>query len=200
MQASDALAETMHQLEVWHRTGVWASLTELVNLGAALKDSATPAIAERVASLAIGLGQVAGEVGPGVTETVGAVETHGAALRDMIEELAGWHQDGTWKALTEAVTVLRALSDSVTPHMVERVVEMIATLGAAINAAVESGLLDLGIRLGDALMQASRAADKDETRYTAMGLARRIKQPEVQRSVKVLMALLQQLPNAIEPQ
>ena len=198
MQASDALAKTLGQLDAWHRTGVWDSLTELVSVGAALKDSATPHLAERVATLASGLGQMASEVGPGVVDTVGAVEAHGPVLREMIEEMARWHQDGTWKTLTETVTVLRALNDSLTPQMVERLMEMVTTLGSTLSAALDAGLLTMGLRLGDALTAAKADADQDTTRVTAMGLVRSIKEPEMQRSVKMLMALVRRLPRTLE--
>ncbi|NMP21896.1 DUF1641 domain-containing protein [Sulfobacillus harzensis] len=198
MQASDSLAKTLEQLDQWHRTGVWDSLAELVSLGAALKDSATPQIAERIASLAIGLGQVADEVGPGLVETVSAVERHGLVLRETIEEIARWHQDGTWETLTETVTLMRALNDSLTPHMVARTVEMVTTLGNALAEALDSGLLDFGIRLGEALAKANADASQDTTRVTAMGLVRSIKEPEMQRSVKLLMSLMRRLPAVVE--
>jgi uncharacterized protein YjgD (DUF1641 family) len=197
MEASDSLAKTLEQLDEWHRTGVWDSLTELVSFTAALKDSATPPIAERVATLAIGLGQMAGEIGPGVVETVSAVEAHGPALRQMIEEIARWHHDGTWKTLTEAVTVVRALNDSLTPHMVERVVELAATLGGALASAAESGLLDLGLRMGEALAAASHDSAQDASRVTAVTLMRSIREPGMQRGVKTLMALMRRLPEVI---
>ena len=197
MQASDSLAKTIGQLDEWHRTGVWSSLTEMVGFAAALKDSATPQIAERMATLAIGLGQIAGEVGPGVGETVSAVEQYGAALRQMIEDIARWHADGTWKTLTDTVTIVRAMNDSLTPAMVERMVELATTLGGALATAVESGLFDLGLRMGEALAAANHDAAQDSSRVTAMSLVRMIKEPEMQRSIKTLMALARRLPDVI---
>ncbi len=194
MQTAPSLAKTLMQLDEWHRTGVWDSLSEWVSLSAALKDGATPQIAERVATLATGLGQLASEIGPGVIETASAVESHGPALREMIDDIAGWHQDGTWNMLTEMVTVLRALNDSLTPDLVGRLVDMLTTLGSAAVAALDSDILGMGLRLVDTLTSADKDAALDTSRVTVMGLLRSLKEPEMQRAVKTVTAVMRRLP------
>lgn len=198
MQTAPSLAQTLMQLDEWHRTGVWDSLSEWVSFSAALKDGVTPQIAERVATLVTGLGQLASEIGPGVIETASAVESHGPVLREMIDDIAGWHQDGTWNMLTEMVTILRALNDSLTPDMVGRLVDMLTTLGSATAAALDSGLLEIGIRLADALTSADKDAAQNASRITAMGLLRSLKEPEIQRAVKTVMAVMRRLPGIVE--
>lgn len=198
MDNADGLTTVMQQLGDWQRNGTWKSLTETVSLAAALRDSATPHLAERLSSMAIGLGEIAGEAGPGVAETVSAVEEHGANLAGMIRQVGAWQQDGTWDALVQWMTVVKGVSDSLTPHLVERVVSLASDAVIELRQAMDLGLLDLAMRAAQALPAAADAARTDGSRVTAMGLVRSLKDPEIQSSVKLMMALLRRLPQIVE--
>ncbi len=198
MDNAEGLTTAMQQLGDWQRNGTWKSLTETVSLVAALRDSATPHLAERLSSMAIGLGQIAGEAGPGVAETVSAMEDHGADLARMLRQVGAWQQDGTWDALVQLVTLVKGMNDSLTPHLVERVVSFAADAVIDLRAALDSGLLDLGIRAMQALAAATDAARTDASRVTVTGLMRSLKDPEIQYGVKLMMGLLRRLPQIVD--
>ncbi|NMP25231.1 DUF1641 domain-containing protein, partial [Sulfobacillus sp. DSM 109850] len=160
------LAAMIRQLGDWQHNGTWNALTEMVSLVSALRDSATPHLAERLGHLAVGLGQMAGEAGPGVAETVRAVEDHGADLAAMIRQLGAWQQDGTWDALMQLVTLAKGLQDSLTPHLVERLVSFAGDAVSDLRAALDSGLLDLGIRATHALSDVTETVRNDTSRVT----------------------------------
>lgn len=195
MDNADALTTAMKQLGDWQRNGTWKSLTETVSLVSALRDSATPHLVERLSSMAIGLGQIAGEAGPGVAETVSAVEDHGAGLAQMLRQVGAWQQDGTWDALVQLVTLVKGMNDSLTPHLVERVVSFTSDAVIDLRAALDSGLLNLGIRMTQALSEVTDTVRTDTSRVTLTGLMRSLKEPEVQYSVKLMMGLLRRLPH-----
>ncbi len=198
MQTSDALVEAMRQLDVWYRSGVWSSLTEMTAVLTALRDSATPHMVERLAEVAGGWGAIAAQAGPGVASTVDAVETHGDELARVIHQVGQWQHDGTWDALTDFIVLARGLRDSVTPHVMERLTTLMTAATETLTAGMDSGLLDISVRAADALSSAKHSAEKDPTRITATGLFRSLKDPEIQRGLKVMMAFLRQLPDIID--
>lgn len=193
MSNADELATAIRVVGEWQRTGTWAALTEAVALLAALRDSATPAIAERLAGIAIGLGQIAGEAGAGVAETVGAVEEQGFGLAGIIRQVGTWQSDGTWDAIVQLAGLARGLNDSLSPQIVERVTAFAADAVLDLREALDSGLLGLGVRATDALNKSVVAAGHDTTRITLTGLMRSLKEPEIQFSIKVMMGLLRRM-------
>lgn len=198
MDNAEALTATIQQLGEWHRTGAWGSLTETMALVSALTDSATPQLAERMAGLAVGLGQIAAEAGPGVAQTVSAVEAHGNILADMVHQVANWQQDGTWKVLMDTVSLIKGLNDSVTSPMVERTLSTATDALLMLSATLDSGLLTLGIRTAEVFQAAVKDAATDTTRVSATGLLRSLKDPEIQRGMRIMLALLRRMPNLIE--
>ncbi len=193
MVSADGLAQAMHQLSEWQRTGVWDSVTQAVSLLAAFTDSATPAIAERVAVLAVGLGEIAGEAGAGVADTVAAVEEHGSELADMIRQVGTWQADGTWDAVVQLANLANGLNDSLSPQIVERVVAFAADAVLELRRALDSGLLALGIRATQALDESVFAAKQDVSRITVTGLMRSLRDPEIQSGVKIIMGLVRRV-------
>ncbi len=99
----------------------------------------------------------------------------------------------------ESLAVVRALNDSLTPNRVERVVTMMWIVGTGLDDALDSGLLDWGIRMGDAFAAGKAEAHPDTSRRTATGRARNIKPPQLRRSAKVMMAFPRNLPTRINP-
>ncbi|MCY0877515.1 MAG: hypothetical protein OWU84_01010 [Firmicutes bacterium] len=197
MEEAPALEKTVTQLADWHRHGVWEALVDTASLAAAVKDGLTPSIVERLAGLAAALGTVAGSVGPGVGETVSAVEQHGQALAQVVHEVARWQADGTWDALVQVVSLVKALTDSVTPEMLERTLSIVIEGVSALQDAFDSGLLTVGVKMAHALHQAAKTAEGDTGRISATALMRRLREPGVQRGMKVLMALVQELPQVV---
>lgn len=197
MDHAGSLAELLSDLDQWKRTGTWDAVKDMVSLVAAMKDSATPALAERFTSLAVGLGHIAGEAGSGVAETVTAAEANGAELAAMVRQLGTWQKDGTWDALVEGAGLLRALKDSVSPQITERVVSFASDAVIDLREALDSGLLGMGIRATEVLHEAVASADRDASRVSLTGLMRALKEPEIQYSVKVLMAFLRRLSSVV---
>lgn len=197
MDHAGSVADVLRDLDQWKRTGTWDALKDLLSFVTALKDSTTPALAERLTSMAVSLGQVAGEAGTGVAETVSAAEAHGPELAHMIHQLGAWQKDGTWDALVEGAGLLRALKDSVSPQITERVVTFASDAVIDLREALDSGLLGMGIRATDVLHEAVASAERDTSRVTLTGLMRALKEPEIQYSVKVLMGFLRRLSKVV---
>lgn len=197
MDHAGSVADVLRDLDQWKRTGTWDALKDLLSFVTALKDSTTPALAERLTSMAVSLGQVAGEAGTGVAETVSAAEDHGPELAHMIHQLGAWQKDGTWDALVEGAGLLRALKDSVSPQITERVVTFASDAVIDLREALDSGLLGMGIRATDVLHEAVASAERDTSRVTLTGLMRALKEPEIQYSVKVLMGFLRRLSKVV---
>ncbi|NMP25152.1 hypothetical protein HIJ39_22920, partial [Sulfobacillus sp. DSM 109850] len=87
-----------------------ATLRELTSLLGALKDSATPGLAERISTLMVSLGAVAAAVEPGpASAIVDTAMTHADALTTAMQQLGDWQHNGTWNALTEMVSLVSAL-------------------------------------------------------------------------------------------
>jgi uncharacterized protein YjgD (DUF1641 family) len=197
MNEAEPLKATLRQLAEWHRTGTWQALTEIASVVAAFKDSVTPHLAERAATITANVGAVAGEVGPGIAQSVAAVERHGDALARMVEDLGRWERDGTWDSLRQVVSLVKALTDSVTPQMLERTLAIVIEGVSALQDAFDSGLLTLGVKMAHALNVAAQAAETDTGRISATALMRRLKEPGVQRGMKVVMAFLRELPSVV---
>ncbi len=197
MDNADALVLAMKQLGDWQRNGTWTSLTEVASLVSALRDSATPQLAERLSSMAIGLGEIAGEAGRGVAETVRAVEHHGENFAQMLQQLGTWQQDGTWDALMQVVTLVKGLNDSLTPHLVERAMAFVSDAVIDVGTVLDSGLLHVGVRAAEVLSEVTETVAVDTSRVTLTGLMRSLKEPEIQQSVKLLMGLLRRLPEIV---
>lgn len=198
MTNSDGITSAIKELGEWQRTGAWSALTEAVGLASALRDSATPAIAERLAAMAVQVGQIAGDAGPGVAETVGAVDESGTSLAAMIRQVGAWQSDGTWDAIVQLAGLARALNDSLSPQIVERVVSFASDAAIDLREALDSGLLGLGIQASQALNQSVKAAETDATRVTLTGLLRSLKEPEIQFSVKVIMGVLRRFASVVQ--
>ncbi len=197
MDSADSLADVLRDLDQWKRSGTWNALKDLVSLSTAIRDSATPALAERFTSLAVGLGQIAGEAGSGVAETVSAAEANGSELAGMVRQLGTWHKDGTWDAILEGAGLLRALKDSVSPQITERVVSFASDAVIDLREALDSGLLGMGIRATEVLHEAVASAERDTSRVSLTALMRALKEPEIQYSVKVLMAFVRRLSSVV---
>ena len=197
MENASALTTAIQQLGDWQRNGTWDSLTETAAVVSAFRDSATPQIAERLAGLAGALGHIAGEVGPGIAETVSAMEEHGAQLAGMLRQIGEWQNDGTWDSLVQLVTLLKGLNDSLTAHLLERLASFATEAVIDLRDALDLGLLDLGVRAMKALHEATTAAQSDTSRVTLTGLIRSLKNPQMQHAVKIMMAFMQRVPQIV---
>ncbi|AEJ39301.1 hypothetical protein TPY_1111 [Sulfobacillus acidophilus TPY] len=160
VETGPALTEMLETLATWHRTGTWDALKELATVATAVKDSATPHLAERVAGMATALGQLTAPLtDPAAQDLVRTAVDSGPELTEMIATLRTWHQTGTWDALKELATVATALKDSASPHLVERMTTLGVQLGRVVKdigpgvEATVSAAEDEGAALAQLLRQ-----------------------------------------------
>lgn len=136
------------------------TLSEWMALLTAIKDSATPALAERIAGMLTALGQLAAPLtDPAAQDLVRTAVDSGPELTEMIETLRTWHRTGTWNALKELATVATAVKDSASPHLVERIttlgvqlVRVVKDVGPGVETTV-SAAEDEGAALAQLLRQ-----------------------------------------------
>ncbi len=193
MSNAAGITTALGQLGEWQRTGVWMSVTEAVSLVTAFKDSTTSSIAERLATVGSVIGQIAGEAGPGVAEIVRAVEENGTSIAAIIRQMAVWQSDGTWDALREIASLAKGMNDSLSPQIVERLMELANEAIMGLRDGLDSELLAIGIRSVATLYESVTAASRDQTRITVTGLMRSLKEPEIQYGMKVILGILRRL-------
>ena len=172
-----------------------AALGRAATLVALLEDLATPALVERVATLTATLGQLAALVTePQAYEASTRLARTLPALATAAEQLRQWQQDGTWDALTEMAGLVAAVRDLATPNLTARVAETATALPESALRAQQIGALDVLAGVGVAMREARQAADGDTRRISLWNLGHAIAEPEVQRGLKLLLALAAALP------
>jgi uncharacterized protein YjgD (DUF1641 family) len=192
------LSATLETLAAWHHDGVWDALREMASIAAALKDSATPQLVERLAGLGVALGQVAGAVGPGLLATLTQLEEEAEPLSHMIAQLGEWWREGTWQTLVDLMSLVHAFRESMTPQLAERATVFVSQALVALRQAVDSGLLELGLATMNALQSAAKEAERPKGRITVTGLMRSLREPEIQYTTQLLLALMRRGPDIIK--
>ncbi len=176
-----------------------AALGRVATLVALLEDLATPALVERVATLTATLGQLAALVTePQAYEASTRLVRALPALATAAEQLRQWQQDGTWDALTEMAGLVAALRDLATPNLTARVAATATALTESALRAQQFGALDVLVSMGGAMREAKQAADGDTRRVSLWNLRHAITEPEVQRGLKLLLALAAALPRHVQ--
>ncbi|WP_143598843.1 DUF1641 domain-containing protein, partial [Sulfobacillus thermosulfidooxidans] len=196
---SAALTDMLAQLGQWHQDGTWRALTEFTALLTAVKNSATPAMAERVGTLMSQFGTLAAKATD--SDALHAIDhllDNQHVLLTMMDQLIVWQKNGTWNALVELTSTAKAIKDSLNPVMIERLATVAQQAGNALNQALTSGLLDLGLDLFAQLTDAFAEAQTDSRKVTLGSMLRMLKEPEIQVSLKTLFGLLRRLPTVLE--
>ncbi|WP_053960531.1 DUF1641 domain-containing protein [Sulfobacillus thermosulfidooxidans] len=196
---SAALTDMLAQLGQWHQDGTWKALTEFTALLTAVKNSATPAMAERIGTLMSQFGTLATKATD--SDALHAIDhllDNQQGLLTMMDQLIVWQKNGTWNALVELTSTAKAIKDSLNPVMIERLATVAQQAGNALNQALTSGLLDLGLDLFEQLTDAFAEAQTDSRKVTLGSMLRMLKEPEIQVSLKTLFGLLRRLPTVLE--
>ncbi len=176
-----------------------AAADRVATLLALLEDLATPALVERVATLTSSLGQLAVLLTESQSyEASARLARTLPALASAAEQLRQWQQDGTWTALTEVAGLVAAVRDLATPNLAARVAGTATALSESALRAQESGTLEVLAGLSAALRDAGRAADTDTRRLSLWNLRHAIAEPDIQRGLKLLLALLAALPRHLQ--
>ncbi len=201
LERGPALTTAVTQLDHWQHDGTWEALTEFTSLLTAFKSSATPHMAERVASLMSSLGTLAARATE--TDAISAINfvlDHQEGMMSLLRQLIKWQKDGTWDAIVDFSSLISAFHDGATAPMIERVTDIVVEASRVLDNTIRSGLLDLGLKIMDAAANAATEAKHDPRRMTATGLLRSIKDPEVQLGMKMLINLLKKLPDVVVDQ
>lgn len=194
-----SLEEIVTRLAIWQEDGTWNALVESAGFVKAVRDSMTPPMIERVGQLTADLGSLLADMTQKDTLTdLKALMSHHGALLESVQQLAQWQEDGSWKSLTELMGLLHAVTNSLTPSMMERMARFIGDAGQALSLALESGLLDLGVNLISEASQSLQDAKKDPRKVTITSLLRTLKEPEMQLGLKTALGILKRLPKVLE--
>ncbi|POB10015.1 MAG: DUF1641 domain-containing protein [Sulfobacillus thermosulfidooxidans] len=199
IERAPSLTQAAAQLDVWQHDGTWDAIKEFTALLTAVKSSASPAMAERVASLLSSLGSLAARASePETVSALNFVLDNQNAMMSLFQQMVSWQHDGTWAAIVDFSSLISAVRDSATTQMVERVSGIVVEASRALDGAIRSGLLDLGLKIMDAAASAVEEAKADPQKMTAMGLLRALKDPDVQVGVKMIINVLKKVPHIME--
>ncbi|MHB1956045.1 MAG: DUF1641 domain-containing protein, partial [Sulfobacillus sp.] len=201
LEHGPALTTAVSQLDHWQQDGTWDALTEFTSLLGAFKSSATPQMAERVASLVSSLGTLAARATESdVLTGINYLLDNQDGMMRLLDQMLIWQDDGTWAAIVDFSSLIGAFRDSTTSQMIERVTSIVVEASRVLDSAIRAGLLDLGLKLLDAATKSVEEAKHDKQRITATGMLRAIKDPEVQVGLKTTINLLKRLPGILENQ
>ncbi len=199
IEKHDALTTSLEQLERWQQDGTWTALTDFASLFTAVKNSATPPMAERIGTLLTQLGKLANKVAK--TDALPLLDNlldNQSELLAIMDQLISWQHSGTWDAIVEFTSLMKALQDSVSPQMSERVAQLAQQAGRGMNQMMDSGVVDLTADMISQLTDAFNEAQADSRKVTLGTMLRAIKDPDIQISLKTLMGLLHRLPGILD--
>ena len=198
--ASPSIAQgAWEQLRAWQNDGTWQVLVEGLSLLSASKSSVTAPMAERVATLMAEVAPLLVLASDPAAKTVmqDALD-HASALSAMLSQLGAWYQDGTWQVLVEMTTLVRAMRDSVSAAIIERLADTGQDAGRALVKVLNTGLLDAVPLLAAAVTDAFGQTRTNPQRVTIRSMLRMLKDPDVQISLQTLFGLLTRLPKILE--
>ncbi len=199
-ERKQTLQVLLDQVEQWQKDGTWTRLTELAQLLAGIQASATAPLAERLGLLAAQMGPLVARLTEADTQvTLDQLLAHQQDLQSLLDQLAGWQKDGTWAALTQWAGLLKALTDSLNPLMVERLVTTFTQLGEFVNQLISSGGMQMVLYALQQLTEAKTEAQQDPHKITLGSLLRMLKDPEIQQGMKTLLSVLRRLPSMLDP-
>lgn len=189
-----AVVEVLRTVRELDRAGVLSGLSQGATLLQAVADSATPALAERIASVVEPLGRLADTVAsPDGLELVAAAVDQSEAVKSLLAMLAQWRADGTLDAFAQLAGIIRSLQDSLSPALADRAVSWLSDVAVLSARAVDSGLFAMVSRATMAAVDSVQKAKEDSRRLTVMGLLKEISDPDVQLGLKTVLQLLRRL-------
>jgi len=171
------------------------ALDEVTTVLKGLLDSTTSAMVERMmgtVDVLASLGDVLTR--PGMQELVHAAAGASESLTRALQKLQRLEESGTLDVLLQAGDLLVGLKNSMSDAMVERVV---VTAGAGLemaDAAIQGGAGKLLTAVLRATNDAQIEAEKDTRKIGITGLMGALRDPEMQKGLKVVLALTKNLP------
>lgn len=174
------------------------AMEEARGLAGAVEAALTPGTVDRLATLAERLGNVLDTLtSPEVLALAEQVRTSAPALTRLLRRLEELDRTGALDLLLDLAGALGALSHSLSDAMVQRAADTLRSVAEVGDLAVSSGLADRAPALAAALRQAGAEAAADPGRLGLFGLIRALRDPEVQRSLKFLLAVARHVPKAL---
>ena len=176
-----------------------ALTAELSSVASAVADSVTPALVERVTALLTEFGvigsRLASPAGLGLVESVA---DQAQELTQLLRQMSVWQANGTWALVENTAALVKALQDSVSPALAERVIDFLVPVVGSLSQMDSAGMLEAAVRLAEAAPDSLAHAREDRRRLTVVALLREVQNPEVQLGIKTLLQMLRRLPYAIE--
>ncbi len=184
------LQTVLDQLEQWRQDGTWTALTEFTALLAGIKNSASAPLAERLGTLAAQLGDLVGSAtDPAAQALLTHALDHEPALSATVRQLAEWHQDGTWTAMTEFAALLAGIKNSASAPLAERLGTLAAQLGPVVTRLTDA----------ETLSTLDQVLDQQATLRVLLDQLSRWQQDGTWDAVTNLMGLARALQDSLNP-
>ncbi len=198
--AADAV---LSQLVRWRHDGTWDALTEFAGLLTSVKSSATAGMAERMGTLVATTGGLMARLTESdTTQFLTYVFENQEVVRKLLDQLATWQSDGTWQTLTDLAGLVQAAKQSFSVATVSRLSALTEEGLLVLQRFLDSGALPGGLaileQLSEAMSQAFHETEQDTKQVTLTGMLRIIKDPQIQITLKTLVALLKKVPKLWE--
>lgn len=195
LQQEDALKGLVRQLGLWHQDGTWDALTQWMALLTAIQSSATGPMAERMGTLLADMGPWVSRVtNDDTVKTFTYFLDHQQALILALSQLVTWQSDGTWDSLMDIVNLIKAFKESVSPGTIERISAFVQEAGRSLLRLMESDMMPLALAVMDVTAESWQQAHDDPKHLTLGGMLHRMKDPNVQISLKMIFNILQKFP------
>lgn len=167
------------------------TLKDFLNLGQALVNSLTSSqISGAAAALGDMMPLLQSLANPGVFKLINTLAECSDSLADLLQLITAYHKAGTFKTALELVTLLGVVKDALGTPTVAQYAEKANTLLVTGDQLVsELGGFDKIQALTKALQKASQAADQDSSTIGIMGLLKALKEPQIQKGLKILLNL-----------
>ncbi|MDA8066429.1 MAG: DUF1641 domain-containing protein [Thermaerobacter sp.] len=173
-------------------------LDELATVAKALQDGTTSQMVERVVGLGERLLEAADLLArPGMLELLRELSGAARGLTELLQTLRMLQDTGTLEALTQLALLAGAFKNSATDAMATRVAGLAASGLELADQAVSSGAGHMLAGLGRASGEALAEAERDPRPVTLWGLRGQLRDPQVQKGVKLLLALTRRLPGIL---
>lgn len=173
-------------------------LDELATVVKALQDGTTSQMVERVVGLGERLLEAADLLArPGMLELLRELSGAARGLTELLQTLRMLQETGTLEALTQLTLLAGAFKNSATDAMATRVAGLAAAGLELADQAVSSGAGQMLAGLGRASGEALAEAERDPRPVTLWGLRGQLRDPQVQKGVKLLLALTRRLPGIL---
>ena len=167
------------------------TLQDLLNLGRALTNSLT---SSQISGAAAALGQLMPLLhslnNPGVPELIRTLAECSDTLADLVRLISTYYKAGTIQTALELATLLGVVKDALGTPTVAQFAEKANTMLVTGDQLVSQlGGLDKIQAVVKSMQKASLAADQDNRTIGIMGLLKALKEPQIQKGIKILLNL-----------